>query len=112
MSERYIVLDSATGDEVGAIHFTGAEPDEMILQTLIDGGCLPLDSDPGEFTIDHAYFLADGATVVLDQEGTPVLTLEPEDESEDDAEDADDENPDDDDEDDDDIDEDEDEPEN
>lgn len=105
---RHIVLDSATGDEVGAIHFTGAEPDEMILQTLIDGGCLPEDAETGEFTIDHAYFLADDAVVVLDQDGTPVLTLEPE--SEDDAEDGDEEDPDDD-EDDEDEDEDEDEPE-
>lgn len=105
---RHVVLESATGDELGVIHFTGAESDEMILQTLIDGGCLPEDAEAGEFTIDHAYFLADGAVVVLDTEGTPVLTLEPE--SEDDTEDADEDDPDDD-EDDEDEDEDEDEPE-
>lgn len=69
----YDVLESATGDVLSTLEFND-EPDEVILQTLVERGLLEGNAD--DFTLDLNYNFSDGAMVVLDQRNEPVITLE------------------------------------
>lgn len=73
---RYIIFDSAGGDELGTIEFD-SESDEMVLETLAQAGYLDGPSD--DYYIEENYSFAEGALVVLNETtNEPALTLEEE----------------------------------
>ncbi|MGH3574707.1 MAG: hypothetical protein ACRDUW_23280 [Pseudonocardiaceae bacterium] len=95
--QRYVIFDSATGDELGTIEFDEDEKSDSIIETLQGTGYLDKN---GQFLLDDAYFTPfsedESDYVIVDvHTKDPVLTLEldePEDEGDDgDVEDEDEE---------------------
>lgn len=95
MITDYIVLESATGDELGTLRVDAEIPDERLIQALVDAGYLDPPAD--EYLVDDGYpFTEDGQRVIVDSEGEPALMLElPEDDGDEEEDDEDDDEDDD-----------------
>lgn len=74
---KYTVLESATGEELGALYTASDSTDEQLVQSLVDCGFLELHADA--YMIDDAYLLTDAGerVVVTADRHEPVITLAP-----------------------------------
>ena len=73
---RYLIIESATGDELGDID-TDAE---NAIDDLIDDGWL--DGEPDDYDIDEDHAMASDGDLVIIGPDFPELVLEPDDEEE------------------------------
>ena len=78
---RYVIIESATGDELGEIDTSA----ENAVEDLIDAGWL--DGEPDDYETDEDHHMAGDGDIVIIGPDFPELVLEPDEDDEYDDED-------------------------
>lgn len=80
---RYIIIESATGDELGTLNTSV----ETAVEDLMDAGWL--DGEPDDYEADEDHHMAGDGDIVIIGPDFPELVLEPDEDDEYDDEDDD-----------------------